>query len=216
MNMTLMEFLESLGDKLGIIEKESRDTPRRTEKIQTRAVTLADLAAEILSDEVQTLAEKPSELAVPFEKIIETAGISPGPRGWSIERLRALLQTGEFKGLDRAAVQKRILGVLDSEGVKVEDLVKDAIARDQALDAFEGFAHKKLDDRMAARQRQHSGLQEKMQAIEKECASLKSQMDADMQQWREWKKQKRAQEKDLAWTVGFLVEKSVITTDDGD
>ncbi len=214
--MTLMEFLESLGDKLGIIEKDSHDTPRQAEKIQTRAVTLADLAAEILSDEVQTLAEKPSELAVPFEKIIQTAGISPSTGGWSIERLRALLLTDEFKGLDRVAVQKRILSVLNSEGVKVEDLVKDAIARDQALDAFERFAHKKLDDRMAARQRQHSGLEEKMKALEKECAQLKDQMDTDMQQWREWKTQKRAQERDLAWTVGFLIEKSVITTDEGD
>jgi hypothetical protein len=214
--MTLTELLESLGDKLGIIEKESQSSNQSAAKIQTRAVTLTDLAAEIRSDEVQTLADKPSELSVPFEKIIEAAGIPGNARGWSIDRLRKLLLTDAFKGLSREEIQKRILGVLAGEHVEVESLVTDAIARDQALDAFERFARKKLDDRMAARQRQQAGLEEKIQSLEKECALLKSQMEADTQQWREWKKQKRIQERDLAWTVGFLVEKPVITTDEDD
>jgi hypothetical protein len=212
--MTLMELLESLGGRMGILERESAASPQTAEKIPTRAVTLKDLSAEIRSEEVRTLAEAPSELSVPFDKIIETAGVSAGSHGWTIDRLRKLLLTDEFKNLGREAVQKRILDVLESEKAGVEDLVKDAIARDQALDSFEKFAHKKFEDRMAARQRQIAGLEDKIQALEKESSLLKNQMDADEQQWKDWKQLKRAQERDLAWTVGFLIDRHVITTDD--
>jgi len=212
--MTLKELLESLGDRLGILEKGSAASPRPPEKITTRAVTLKDLTAETRSEEVRTLAEAPSELSVPFDKIIETAGVTAGSHGWTIERLRNLLLTDEFKNLGREAVQKRILHLLESEKVEIEDLVKDAIARDQALDSFEKFARKKLEDRMAVRQRQIATLEDRIRTLEKESTLVKNQMDADEQQWKDWKQRKRAQERDLAWTVGFLIDRHVITTDD--
>jgi hypothetical protein len=214
--MTLKELLESLGDRLGILEKEQDSASQPAEKIQTRSVTLKDLAAEIQSEEVRSLADKPSELSVSFDKIIEAAGVSAGAHGWNIERLRKLLLTDEFKNLGREAVQKRILGMLGGEKVEVEDLVRDAIARDQALDSFEKFARKKLDDRLAARQHQLSSLEEKVQEIQRQSAHLRDQMEADQEEWREWKTQKRTQERDLAWTVGFLIDRSVITTDEED
>ena len=170
--MTLMELMESLGDRLGIVEKAHDGASTQTVKIQTRSVTLKDLAAEIQSEEVRSLAEKPSELTVSFDKIIETAGVAAGQHGWTIERLRELLLSDEFKKIDRPEIQKRILGVLAAAKVPVEDLVRDAIARDQALDSFEKFARKKLDDRLAARQHQISGLEEKVLELQKSKRDL--------------------------------------------
>lgn len=211
-----MELLESLGDRLGILEKTVGNASPSGSKIQTRSVTLEELKSEIRSEEVQALADLPAELAVPFDKIMETAGIGPGAHGWTIERLKTLLLTEEFKNLKREEAQKRILGVLSSEKVSTEDLVRDAVARDRAIDAFERTARLKMENRMAARERQIAEIETKITELQKEIARLKEHASADQAKWREWRVRKRALEKELAWSVGYLIEGHVITTDDDD
>ncbi len=214
--MRLMELLESLGDRLGILEKAGENAAHTASKIQTRSVTLAELTSEIRAKEIKALADLPAELSVPIEKIMETAGIEPGPGGWTIDRLRALLMTDEFKSLSREQAQARILGVLAAEKVSPEDLVKDAVGRDRAMDAFEKTARRKMEDRLAAREHQIAEIEAKIGDLEKEKARLRELVAADQNKWREWRSQKRGREKDLAWSVGYLIEQQVITTDDND
>jgi len=212
--MRLTELLESLGDRLGILEKAAGNATPAGSKIQTRSISLEELKSEIRSEEVQALADLPAELSVPFDKIMEAAGIEPGPHGWTIERLRRLLMTDEFKSLTREEAQKRILGVLSAQKVKTEELVKDAVARDRAIDAFERTARQKMENRMAARERQIAETEAKAAELQKDAARLKEQASADQSKWREWRKNKRAFEKDLASSVAYLIEGQVITTDD--
>ncbi len=214
--MRLVELLESLGDRLGIVVKAEGNAAHPASKIETRSVTLQELTSEIRSEAVRALADAPAELTVSFEKIMETAGIVPGPHGWTIERLREMLLTDEFKPLAREEAQKRIVARLAAEGVAAEDLVKDAVARDRAMDAFEKTARTKMEERLATRERQNAELAAKIKDLEKESARLREQIAADQSRWREWRSQKRGRERDLAWTVGFLIDRQVITTDDDD
>ncbi len=214
--MGLVELLESLGDKLGIIAKAEGNAAHPAAKIRTRSVTLQELTSEIKAEDVRALADLPAELSVSFEKIIEAAGIAPGPHGWTIDRLTRLLQSDEFKKLSREDAQKRIMAVLAAAGVEAEELVKDAIARDQAMDAFEKTARTKMEERQATRERQSAELAAKIKDLEKENARLREQIAAEQTRWREWRSKKRAQERDLAWTVGYLISQQVITTDDTD
>ncbi len=214
--MGLVEILEALGDKLGIIVKAEGNHAHPAAKIRTRSVTLEELTSEIRAEDVRALADLPAELSVTFEKIVETAGIAPVPHGWTIERLRELLLTEEFKKLSREDAQKKLMTVLAGDGVAAEDLVKDAIARDRAMDAFEKTARLKMEDRLATRERQISELSGKIKELEKEGARLREQIEADRTNWRGWRSRKRARERDLAWTVGFLIDRQVITTDDTD
>lgn len=214
--MRLVELLESLGDKLGILEKTEGNAAHPASRIQTRSVTLEELSSEIRAEEIQALADLPAELSVPFEKIMETAGITPGPQGWTIDRLKELLLTDEIKKLTREEAQKRILGVLASEKVPVEEIVKDAVARDRAMDAFEKTARMKMEDRLAAREHKIADLDTKIKELAKETARLREQIAAEQARWREWRSQKRGREKDLAWSVGFLIDQPVITTDESD
>ncbi len=212
--MSLLERLEELGDRLGILQKPEAAEARAPTKILTRKVTLAELMTEIRAGEVRALAELPAELTVPFEKIYEAAGIAPALHGWTVERLRQLLLTEPFRERDRVTVQKEILRVLAGEKVEIEDLVKDAVARDQALDQFEASARKKVEERMTACQRQMAEIESKLQELESEKARLKEKIRLDTEKWSEWRKQKRAREHDLAWTVSYLIDRPVITTDE--
>lgn len=212
--MRLMELLESFGGRIGILAKAENNHAQPASKIQTRSVTLEELSSEIRAHEVKALADAPADLTAPFEKIMAAAGITPGPQGWTIDRLHELLLTAEFKNKPRADVQRRILTVLAAEKVGVEDLVKDAIARDRAMDAFEATARRNMEGRAAARERQAAEINKKIGELEQEKAKLKEQTGAEQSRWKEWRKEKRGRERDLAWTVGFLIDQQVITTDD--
>jgi hypothetical protein len=215
--MTLFEILQSVGDRLGIIEREApRASSEPRPKIRTRIVTLEDLKIEIRTDEVHALAEAPAELTVPFEKIYEAAGLTPLNAGWNIERLHRLLATAPFRDQPRESIQKRILDILASEKVAVEDLVKDAVSRDQALDAFGKSVERKMSDRISANEHALAQAKDRIEDLRKESARLEALIAADMGQWREWCRKKRSQEKELARAVGYLIDREVITTDADD
>jgi hypothetical protein len=212
--MRLLERLQALGDRLGILEKAEKLVVHEPETIRTRTITLAELMTEIRAEEVHALAERPAELSVTFEKLFETAGIKPAAHGWTIMKLGELLRSSRFKELERGAAQKGILEALAADSVGVEDLIKDAVARDKALDAYEAFVHRKMNERVARRARRLAEIETQVQALKEERARLEDNGQTDEAQWQAWRKQKQAQEKQLAWTVGFLIDKQVITTGD--
>ncbi len=212
--MRLMEILESLGDRLGVLEKAAPATPQSLAKIQTRTVTLAELTTEIRSDDVQALADLPAELTVPFGQIFDAAGIKPDAGGWTIEKLGNLLSSPPLNGLDRQEAQKKIIELLAADKVEPESLVKDAVARDRALDAFEASARKKVQERFVARDRRISEIDSTIEQLHKEKDQLQRTIRADEGKWGEWRQKKRALERELARTVGYLIDEHVITTDE--
>jgi len=109
-------------------------------------------------------------------------------------------------------VQKMILEILASEKVDVEDLVKDAVSRDQALDAFEKSVERKMADRIAANEHELAMTKARIEDLRKESARLEGLIGADTEKWREWRRKKRSHEMDLARAVSYLIDRDVITT----
>ena len=188
--MGLVEIMQSLGDRLGILEKAA-ETAQPTVRLKTRSITLAELMSEIRSEEVRTLAELPAELSVPFDKVFEAAGIKPRH---GLDHRKAVGDPGHerIQGPGPAEVQKRILAALAAEKAEVQDLVKDAVARDKALDAFEEFAREKLRDRTAARERRLAEIEAAIGALAEGTRRLEGKDRLDRKQWGEWHRRKRA------------------------
>ena len=59
--MNLLGMLRKLGDRLGILELSTESQPSLPAKIETRAITLAELIMTIQVTEVRELAELPAE-----------------------------------------------------------------------------------------------------------------------------------------------------------
>ncbi len=213
--MSLLDRLKGLGSKLGLLQLAPPATGAAAEpaKIQTRKLSLDELTSEVRAEEVRMLAELPAELSVAFEKVFEAAKVAPPAHGWSIERLGELLRTEQYRGMTRESAQKAVLGVLAAVKADVEDVVRDALARDQALDKFEDFARRKMEDRGAARQRRIAETEEKIRSLKGECAKLEDEGRTDEEQWRAWRDRKVAYERDMAWAIGFVMDRPVITTD---
>jgi hypothetical protein len=212
--MSFFKLLEGIGDKLGILESVSTPESKPATRIQTRSVSLQELASEIRSGEVRTLADSPAELLIPFEDIFAAAGISSKPEDWTIDRLKQVIAGEDCKQKSRDAVQKVVLEHLRSESVQAETLVKDAIARDQALDAFENRVNEKMRNRNQACRRRLFELETQIKELQKESAKIEAGLKADEGKWSEWKCRKREYERALAATAGYIVDHPVVTMDE--
>ncbi len=212
--MGVINWLSSIGSTLGLVRVVEVADPKAPDKLTTRSVTLKDLAAEIRSQEVRNLAEMPAELGVTFDRIFEAAGVKPAAHGWTIERLRTLLATDQFKAMDRPAVQQAVLGLLATEKAQVDDLIKDAIARDQAIDAYEGFARSKLEGRADTHRRRIAEIESQIRQLQEEVARLHEESKMDEERFGDWRRRKIAYEKELAATISYLLDKPVVTISD--
>jgi hypothetical protein len=199
--MYLTDMLRKLGDRLGIIEMAPASADKRAPvKIQTRTVTMTELITAIRVTELRELAETPSELSVPFEEVFKAAGIPDSPKGWTIERLEEFLKDDKIRRMDRGQAQQETLRVLAEGGIDGSDIVRDAVARDQALDAFEESIAEKRRIWLAAKKRE-------IRQVEEEIAS-------EEKAWAEWRSRKRQREKDMAQAVSYLIDKPVISIEE--
>jgi len=212
--MTFFKLLQGIGDRLGILETTSNPESALVSRIQTRSVSLRELASEIRSIEVRDLADGPAELMIPFEKIFEAAGISSKPENWTIDRLKGVVENESFKQKPREEVQRRVLELLASEGVSTETLIKDAIARDQALDSFQSRADEKMHERRQSCKNRLLEIEQQIKDLEAERGTLEESLKAEEDKWREWKKKKRANERELASLTSYIVDHPVITMDE--
>jgi len=212
--MTFFKLLQGIGDRLGILETTSNPESAPVSRIQTRSVSLRELASEIRSIEVRDLADGPAELMIPFEKIFEAAGISSKPENWTIDRLKGVVENESCKQKPREEVQRRVLELLASEGVSTETLIKDAIARDQALDSFQSRADEKMHERRQSCKNRLLEIEQQIKDLEAERGTLEESLKAEEDKWREWKKKKRANERELASLTSYIVDHPVITMDE--
>ncbi len=214
--MSFFKFLQGVGDKLGILETVSNLGTEPNVRIQTRVVTLQELTMEIKSGEVRALADSTAEFEVPFDAIFQTAGLSTNPQDWTVDRLKQLIATEPFQNKSQEEARRLVLDRLNAEGVPAEKVVRDAIARDQALDSFEAYARKRMQERAEACKRKQLEIELQIKNLHQEKADLEEKLKADEGKWHEWKKRKRACERDLASTASYIVDHPVITTDDDD
>lgn len=209
--MGLMAILEVWGGKLGILEMGRSQTPQAPSKIETRTVTLSQLSTEIRSEEVRALAAQASELTVSFDKIFEAAGIGGGKKGWTVHKLHAVLRSDPLQSVSRENAQKQILEILRADELSAEEIVKDAMARDKALDSYEAFARQKMEERRRSREQKMTHLREQIEQLKKELGETDSRQKSDHEKWAEWHSRKKAAEQDMAWAIGYVIDRPVIT-----
>jgi flagellar motility protein MotE (MotC chaperone) len=203
--MNLLDMLRRLGDRLGLLElAPDPEQPSSPVKVQTRSITLEELIMTIQIMEVRELAAQPAELLVSFDKIFEAAGIQAPTNGWTVDRLLNFLSTERIRHMNHDEAQRETLNTLAAEKVDAADVVKDAISRDRALDAFEESVVKKRQQWQTERTKLLAQLKERQRQLEQE-------IDAEEKKWREWRRQKRQRELDMARAVGYLIDKPVIS-----
>lgn len=202
--MGLLQKLQALGCQLRLVQMIPK-TLTAPEKIETRSVTLQELTSELKTENVRVLAESPIELTIQFEKIFETAGIVQPSIKCTIECFSDLLHAAPYNKMSSESLQRAVLERFAAENVSTEDIIKDALAKDQALDAFEEFIEKKIKDRSSARQMHLLEIEKQIGLLQQERNQLKQDDREESLQLSEWKIRKQSYEEEILKAVNFLM-----------
>jgi hypothetical protein len=209
--MSLTDHLHALADRLGLIRIVQPRTKPAAPELATRTLSLRELTAKIRAEEVRALAEMPAEMSVELEKVFEAAGISAPDHGWTVQRLKELLRSEQFRSMDRKEAQAAVAEALAADEAPAKDIIEEAVARDEALDAYEQVVRRKMDQRHGARQQQIEQVTNQIHALQEEADRLAEQLRLDQEHWQQWQQRKHEVEDELAWALGYLVEDPIIT-----
>ncbi len=154
----------------------------------------------------------------PLDKVYASAGIATPEHGFTVETLLEMLEADELKDPEHDTRARVILGMLrrlPGGPVSLDDIVADAVHRDQALDAFERF----LVERTARAEQQLDTANRALQAeidelLERNTAQIEAnrqQIDAERARLEAWREGKRREEDRLAAAVAPFVPANPIT-----
>jgi len=156
-----------------------------------------------------------------FPAIYRAAGVTDPAHGYSAYKVLEIFSSPGFAALDTRAKAAALTGFLNmnpSGPVPVTDIVQDAVRRDQALDKFEEFLRKKLEERSQQIEKDNAQLQAEIDEVTRrnreKMEANRADLDAEQTRLSRWLVVKRAEEHKLFDAVNPFVEKNPISTAD--
>ena len=179
----------------------------------TAAQTIAEIAAASGAAPVfhQTVTDPAA-----FDQVYEAAEIQPPVHGFTIFKIAEMLRSEHIRTLPVEIKRSSVLLALDAAGVKLQDVIQDAVRRDKALDTFELVQQRALEQLetrkadenkklQAEADRVLNDLRTKIQANNDEVAKERERMQT-------WRLKKQQEEQRIADAVAPFVSENPITT----
>lgn len=159
---------------------------------------------------------EPVASAAEFADLYRSAKITTPGHGYNVLKVAEMLHSEHIRALPAEVKQKSIMVALDAAGVKVAEIVEDAVQRDRALDTYERVLEKNLENLRSQKDAENKKLEEE---INQRVAELRAKMDSNTKEAaREqddliaWRTRKRQEEDRIAEAVGYFVSPNPITT----
>ena len=177
-------------------------------------------AAQTVADIAATLSAAPTPVAQPasgasFEEIYNAAEIHPPQHGYTIYKIADMLQSEHIRNLPADVKRSSILLALDAAGVKLQDIIEDAVRRDRALDTFERVQQKGVEDLEKRKTEENTQIQTELDRLVSEHrARMQANSDAvakEKDRFFGWRLQKQQEEQKIADTVSHFVTENPIT-----
>jgi hypothetical protein len=153
---------------------------------------------------------------VDLSAVYEAAKIATAAHGYTALKVADMLDSEHIRALPIDVKRKSIMVALDAAGVKVTEIVEDAVRRDRALDTYERVLEKRLDDLRARTAASNQQLEEE---IAQRVAELRGRIDAnnravalEQSELQAWQQRKRQEEARIADAVSPFVSEQPITT----
>lgn len=151
-----------------------------------------------------------------LSEIYESAQIPTPSHGYTVLKVAEMLRSEHLAALPAEVKQKSIMVALDAAGVKVAEIVEDAVQRDRALDTYERVLQKNLEDVRTRTELENQRIEEQ---INQQVADLRArvehnntQMTKEQNDLIHWRARKRQEEDRIAEAVGYFVSPNPITT----
>ena len=128
---------------------------------------MSDLSQPMPKPPVRSAREVPTfqvDLS-PMEDIYRAIGIMNPPRGYSITKVVEMLNSEHIRDLSKELKRAAVLMALDAAGTSLEQLQRDAKARQDALDAHEAQQRKQVEAEWARKAEEIVQIQAEMDSI---------------------------------------------------
>jgi len=193
------------------VSREGDSAPPE-EGAPSAAQAVADIAASIPA---APHFSQPVASASSFADIYSSAEIAPPQHGYTILKVAEMLQSEHIRGLPAEVRRSTILVALEAAGVKIGEVIQDAVRRDRALDAYEAALEKSLHDLEASKTQENKQTQAEMERLIAEFRSrIQANEDAvakERERFYSWRLQKQQEEKKISDAVGYFVSENPIT-----
>jgi DNA-binding transcriptional MerR regulator len=151
-----------------------------------------------------------------FTEIYQAAEIQSPPHGFTIEKVAQMLGSEHIRSLPRDVKRSSVLVALDAVGVPIQDVIQDAVKRDQALDTFERVQEQALTQLQAQIDKEN---QQHQAEIDRVMADYRSRIQAnndklakEKERFYDWRLKKQEEEQKIADAVSYFVAENPITT----
>ncbi len=177
------------------------------------AQTVAEIAFSVAVEPKFTTPVSP---AAGFDEIYRAAEIQPPSNGYTIMKIGDMLHSEHIRMLPAEVKKSSILLALDAAGVKIEQVIEDAVKRDRALDGFERVQQKALNELEAQKSQDNQKIQTELdRLIQEHKARIQANNDEIARQKERfygWRLQKQQEEQKIADAVSYFVTENPIST----
>jgi Asp-tRNA(Asn)/Glu-tRNA(Gln) amidotransferase A subunit family amidase len=183
--------------------------------VPARPPRAADLVADAEGDATFTEPVAAPADSVDLASLYRSAQIQTPAHGYTVLKVAEMLQSEHIRALPPDVKQKSIMVALDAAGVKVSDIVEDAVQRDRALDTYERVLQKHLEDLRAQKDLENKQIEEeinqRVSELRARIAQNRAETDKEQQDLDAWRARKRQEEGRIAEAIGYFVSPNPIT-----
>jgi len=196
----------------------SSTAPRRPGAPSAPPPSMKEIVHRVPPVQLDTKAVPQGDEIPDFPAIYKASGVKDPAHGFTAYKVLEILSAPDFAALDNKAKAAALSGFLrmnPAGPVAIEDVIQDAVARDNALDGFEGFLRGKAEARNAEREKENAALQAAIDELarqnrEKIQANLEA-MAKEQERFATWQARKRIEENRLFEAIGPFVEKNPVS-----
>lgn len=195
----------------------SRPTPmaRPAATTRPRPQTVLQMTGPVAEPKFAPPAGPPAS----FDEIYNLAEIPVPGHGYTILKVAEMLESEHIRGLTPVVKRSSILVALDAAGVKVDEVIQDAVRRDRALDGYERAQQSTLEDLEKSKAAENRQIQAELDRLTAEyqarIQSNEDQVAREKERLYGWRLKKQQEEQKIAAAVGYFVTENPITTSPG-
>ncbi|MGH9427163.1 MAG: hypothetical protein ACRD2L_12775 [Terriglobia bacterium] len=193
--------------------EDTPEAPSAGEGLSNAAQTVAEIAAGVIAEPAFTVPAQGGPIS--FEEIYKAADINAPSHGYTIAKIAEMLQSEHIRNLPSDVKRSSILLALEAAGVKLKEVIEDAVRRDRALDTYERVLQKSVEELEAAKKEENRQIEAEMERIMAEHRTrLQANNDAlarEKERFFSWRMHKQQEEKKIADAVSHFVSENPIS-----
>ena len=173
-------------------------------------------ADKVPSNSTGKILAKPEGDLQSMEDVYHAAGIMNPRMGYSISKVVEMLNNDHIRGLSNDAKRAAVLMALETAGISIDQVLRDAKMRQQALDEYENDQRKRFEEYWSRKAEANAQTQAEMERITAQCLDrMKRNQDEVAQEkaaFSRWQTIKQQEADRISEAVGLCSKSSPAET----